>query len=100
MTSTATNTYEAERRRLTRHRAIAASILGAVLVVLFGSVDYFMFRPYFAPLMGARVLSGLISVVILALLRRPFGRRHPFALATLLAVEVGLAIAGMRSVRR
>jgi signal transduction histidine kinase len=95
VTIATTRAYEAERRRLTRHRAIAASILGTVLVLLFGIVDYFMFRPHFPALMGTRVISSLTSAMILVLLRRPFGRRHPFALAIALALEVGLAIAGI-----
>jgi signal transduction histidine kinase len=85
--------YEAERRRLMRQRAVIASVLGLVLVPLFGIVDCFMYRPYVVPLVGTRLLSGLLSAVILFLLRGSLGRRHPSGLAIALSVEVGMAIA-------
>ena len=66
-----------------------------VLVPLFGTVDLFMFRPYFATLMGVRVVSCLLSALILLLLRRPLGRRYPSWLAIILGLEIGLAIAGV-----
>ncbi|HVO22217.1 MAG TPA: ATP-binding protein [Candidatus Margulisiibacteriota bacterium] len=85
--------YDAERRRLTRQRTVVASVLGLVLVPLFGTVDYFLYRPHVFPLVGARVLSCMVSAAIFMLLRRPLGRRYPSALAIALGLEVGLAIA-------
>ena len=91
--ATSARAYEAERRRLTRQRAVVASILGMVLVPLFGTVDYFLYRPYVVPLVGVRVLSGIASGALLILLGRPLGRRYPSGLAIVLGLEVGVAIA-------
>jgi signal transduction histidine kinase len=85
--------YEAERRRLTRQRAVVASVLGMVLVPLFGTVDYFMYRPHVVTLVGVRVLSGMVSGALLILLRRRLGRQCPSLLAAALGFEVGVAIA-------
>ena len=93
VSTTTTKPYEAERRRLMRQRAVVASTLGLVLVPLFGIVDYFLYRPYLGPLIGVRVVSGMLSGLILLLLRRPFGRRYPSVLAIGVSLEVGLAIA-------
>src|SRR5436190_15970045 len=95
VTATTARAYESERRRLIRQRAVAASVLGLVFVPLFGIVDYFMYRPYFAVLMGTRALSGLVSGLILMLLYSRFGRRHPSELAVVLLLQVGLTIGGI-----
>src|SRR5574340_356696 len=94
-TATVRRMYEAERRQLIRQRAVVASILGAVLVPLFGIVDYFMYRQHFATLMTVRLFSCLASGIILLLLRWPFGRRNASALAVAVIIETGLAIAGV-----
>jgi len=66
-----------------------------VLVPLFGVVDYFAYPPDWVTLVGVRFLSCAASSVILLLLRRPLGRRHPAVLAIGLLLECGLAIAGI-----
>jgi len=76
-----------------RHRVIAASLLALVLVPLFGIVDYFMYRPNFPTLVGARILSCIASTLILLCGRRSLGRRHPSELAVALGLQVGLTIA-------
>ena len=76
-------------------RAVVASILGIVLVPLFGVSDYFLYRADFVSLVGARFFSCIVSCYILLLLRRPFGRRYPSELAIVLCLEVGLAIAAV-----
>jgi len=90
-----TRAYEAERRRLIRQRAMVASILGIVLVPLFGVSDYFLYRADFVTLVATRLFSCIVSCVVFVLLRRPFGRRHPSELAIVLSLEVGLAIAAI-----
>jgi signal transduction histidine kinase len=85
--------YEAERRRLLRQRAVIASILGSVLVPLFGVSDYLLYRPDVVPLVGVRILSCIVSGGILLLLRGSFGRRHASGLAIALSLQIGLAIA-------
>ena len=47
VTTTTSRAYDVERRRLMRQRTIVASLLGIVLVPLFGVVDYFLNRPDF-----------------------------------------------------
>jgi signal transduction histidine kinase len=93
MTATSTRTYEAERRRLIRQRAMLAGILAIVLVPLFGITDYFEYRSDFVTLVSIRIASGCVSGIIFLLLRRPLGRRYPSELALVLGLEVGLAIA-------
>ena len=93
VTTTTSRAYDVERRRLMRQRTIVASLLGIVLVPLFGVVDYFLNRPDFVALVSARLVSGILSGTILLLLRRPLGRRYPSALAIALSLEVGVAIA-------
>ena len=78
---------------MTRQRAVVASALGMVLVPLFGTVDYIMYRPYVVSLVGVRVLSCIVSGAILILLGRSLGRRYPSGLAIVLGLEVGVAIA-------
>ena len=78
-----------------RQRAVVASLLGIVLVPLFGVSDYFLYHAAFVTLVAARFFSCIVSCVVLLLLRRPFGRRHPSELAIVLSVEVGLAIAAI-----
>jgi len=95
MTSAVARAYEAERRRVFYRRTIVASVLGMVLVPLFGVTDYFRYRPYFWILVTPRLLSGVASLFILLILRYPLGRRHAAALAAVLSLEVGLAIASV-----
>jgi signal transduction histidine kinase len=87
--------YEAERRRLFHRRMVIGSLVAMVLIPLFGIADYFTYRPYFAVLFGARLVSLVISAAIFGLLRYRFGRHDPLWLGIALTVEAGLAIAGV-----
>lgn len=78
-----------------RRRTTVAAILAMVLVPLFGTVDYFMYRPHFASLMGVRLVSCLISGATLLLLRRRLSTRSTSWLAIGLTLQCGLAIAGI-----
>jgi signal transduction histidine kinase len=73
-----------------------ASILAMVLVPLFGAADYFMYRPHFAILFTARLVSVVVSGVIFGLLRGRFGKRYSSWLGVALGVEAGLAIGGIQ----
>ena len=84
--------YEAERRRLLRRRVAVGCIVAVVLVPLFGIVDYFMYRDRLALLMSARLLSAVLSGIVLLLIRSRIGKHRPSWLAFALIVQSGLAV--------
>ncbi len=84
--------YEAERRRLLRRRVAVGGAVAVVVVPLFGIVDYIIYRDQFAPLMSARLLSALLSGIVLLLIRGRIGKHRPSWLAFALIVQCGLAI--------
>jgi signal transduction histidine kinase len=85
--------YETERQELMQRRTAVAAAMATVLVPLFGAVDYFMYPRHFAVLMAGRVVSAMMSALILALVRGPEGARRSWWLAFVLTLQCGFAIA-------
>ena len=84
--------WEAETRALCRQGAETACLLAVPLVPLFGLLDWAVF-PEHVPLFFVLRLGCVgIVLLILQLLRTPFGQRHPLGLGVLVTTACGFMV--------
>jgi signal transduction histidine kinase len=87
--------YEAERRRLLWSRTWSACILATVLVPLFATADYFMFREHFGVMLAARIFATSVGAGSIVLLRTSTGRHFPGLLGGAVVLAAGFAVGGV-----
>src|SRR2546426_8174680 len=84
--------YEAETRALCRQGAETACLLAIPLVPLFGLLDWAVFPEHVHLFLALRLGCVGIVLLILRLLRTPFGHRHPLGLGVLVTTACGFMV--------
>ena len=89
---TATQTYADERRTATAHAARIAATAAATLLPFFAYFDTVVFPPPFPRYLIFRAVAIGLALMVIALVRTAFGKRHPLALGFLVPISIGFNI--------